>query len=265
MRVVPALLACLFWAAAAQGGWGAGGKAKADGGLTPAELADVAASPPPGARLDLGLAAPDTEGVTRSMCAILGGRPAFFSFVDYTCVTLCGTSLALLADALERSSLAPSDYRVVVMGIDPKAPPRAAIAMAARDIPDRLRTATVLLSPDQETLSRATAMLGYRYAYDAANSRFAHTSAVYVIGSDGGVRGVLSPFALTAGDMETALAGPAGPGLAARVRLLCYGLDPLHGVYTARITAGLRLAGALTVVLLASTVSLLIRRRGWAR
>ncbi len=265
MKVLPAFLVCLFWIAAAESGWAAGGKADVGGGLTRDELADIAASPPPGARFDLGLTAPDTEGTMRSMGDILDGRPAFFTFVDYTCVTLCGTSLALLADALERSKLAPSDYRVVVMGIDPKASPRAARAMAARDIPDRLRIATVLLSPDQETLSRATRMLGYRYAYDAPNSRFAHASAVYVIGSDGGVGGVLSPFALTAGDMETAIAGPARPGLAARVLLLCYGLDPLHGVYTARITAGLRLAGALTVVLLASTVLLLIRRRGWAR
>jgi hypothetical protein len=43
------------------------------------------------------------------------------------------------------------------------------------------------------------------------------------------------------------------------VRLLCYGLDPLHGVYTARIAAILRIAGALTIVLLGSMVLLLIR------
>jgi protein SCO1 len=247
------LLVCFFWASTAQGG------------LTQADLAGVAASPPPGARLDLRLAAPDAAGVTRTIGAILAGRPAFFTFVDYTCTTLCGTSLALLADALERSKLAPSDYRVVVMGIDPKDTPGAATEMATREMPERLRAAGVFLLPDRDTISRATAALGFRYAYDAANDRFAHASAVYVIGSDGGVRRVLSPFALTTGDMESALTGPAGPSLADRVRLLCYGLDPLHGVYTARIIAMLRLAGVLTVAMLASAVLFLIRRGLWAR
>jgi protein SCO1/2 len=79
------------------------------------------------------------------------------------------------------------------------------------------------------------------------------------------VRGVLSPFSLTTGDLETALAGPRDSGLAERVRLLCYGLDPLHGVYTARITATLRVAGALSILMLAGSVALLIRRGRWAR
>jgi protein SCO1/2 len=228
-------------------------------------LADVAASPPPGARLDLGLAARDTDGTTRTLGDILDGRPAFFTFVDYTCVTLCGTSLALLGNALEHSKLAPSDYRIVVMGMDPKASPRAAVAMAARDIPDRLRAATVVLLPDRQTLAHATASLGYRYAYDAANSRFAHAAAVYVLGADGRVSGVLSPFSLTAGDMEAALVEPRRTGLVEQVRLLCYGLDPSHGVYTAHILSVLRLAGGVSVMVLAGAVLLLIRRGAWAR
>jgi protein SCO1 len=247
MRRLAALLVCAFWAAEAQAA------------LTQAELAGVAASPPPQARLDLGLAAPDTSGAMRTIGGILGGRPAFFAFVDYTCTTLCGTSLALLAEELKPSKLAPSDYRIVVMGLDPKDPPQAAIAMATRDIPDRLRAAAVFLLPDQETLARATVMLGFRYDYDTASDQFAHPSVVYVIGPDGGVRNVLSPFALTTGDLESALAGPQGISLYQRVRLLCYGLDPLHGVYTASVTATLRIAGTLTVVLLAGAVLLLIR------
>jgi protein SCO1/2 len=247
MRRLAALLMYFFWAAGAQAG------------LTQAELAGVAAAPPPGARLDLALAAPDTSGSRRTIGGILDGRPAFFTFADYTCTTLCGTSLALLAGALERTGLAPSDYRIVVMGLDPKDPPQAALAMAARDIPDQLHAAAVFLLPDQDTLARATAMLGFRYAYDPASDQFAHPTAVYVIGPDGSVRSVLSPFALTAGDMESALAGPRGTSLYERVRVLCYGLDPLHGVYTARIAAILRIAGALTIVLLASAVLLLIR------
>jgi protein SCO1/2 len=253
MRPLAALLLSLFWAAAAQGA------------LTPAELADVAVSPPPGARLDPGLAAPDTDGTMRTIGGILAGRTAFFTFVDYTCTTLCGTSLVLLGEALGRSRHAPSEYRIVAMGLDPNEPPASAIAMMEHEIPDRLRAATVFLRPDHDTLAKATAMLGFRYAYDAANRRFAHPAAVYVIGQDGSLRGVLSPFALTAGDMDGVLVGSRGTGLVERVRLLCYGLDPLHGKYSASITTGLRIAGALTVMLVASAVLLLIRGARRAR
>jgi protein SCO1/2 len=171
----------------------------------------------------------------------------------------------LLAGALEHSKLAPSDYRIIVMGLDLKDPPQAAVAMAARDIPERLRSAAVFLLPDRDTLARATAMLGFHYAYDAASDQFAHPSTVYAIGPDGSVRSVLSPFALTTTDMESALASGPGAGLYERVRLLCYGLDPLHGVFTARIAAILRVAGALTVVVLASAVLLMIRNARRAR
>lgn len=253
MRWLAALLMGFLWAAEARAG------------LTQAQLASVAASPPPNARLDLDLAAPDTTGTTRTIGGILGNRPAFFTFVDYTCTTLCGTSLALLGQALERSNLAPSDYRVVVMGLDPKDTPASALAMEARDIPDRLRAAAVFLLPDQDTVTRAAGTLGFRYVYDAASDQFAHPSAVYAIGPDGKVRSVLSPFALTTGDMESALASPSGPGLYERVRLLCYGLDPLHGAYNARISTILRIAGGLTVVLLASAVLMMIRYARRAR
>ena len=253
MRLLATLLLCVFWAAEAQAG------------LTQAELAGVAVSLPPQARLDLGLAAPDTGGAMRTIGSILGGRPAFFTFVDYTCKTLCGTSLALFAGLLDSSTLTPSDYRIVVMGLDPKDPPQAAMAMASRDIPDRLRADAVFLLPDRDTIARATAMLGFRSAYDAASDQFVHPAAVYVITSDGEVRSVLSPFALTASDMESALAQPQGTSLYDRVRLLCSGLGPLHGVYTARIATILRIAGGLTILLLASTVLLLIRQGRQAR
>src|ERR1051326_3447587 len=190
MKWLLAVPLCLVWAIAAHAR------------VTQAELSGVAASPPSQARLDLALAAPDITGATRTIGGILDGRPGFFTFVDYTCTTLCGTSLALLATTLERSKLAPSDYRIVVMGLDPKDPPQAAAAMAARDIPERLRAAAVFLLPDRATVARATAMLGFHYAYDTENDQFAHSTAVYVIAGDGSVRSVLSPFALTAGDIE---------------------------------------------------------------
>lgn len=223
-------------------------------------LSEVAAKPPPGARLDLRLAAADSSGGRRTLGDILAGRPAFLVFVDYTCNTLCGTELQLLAAAIGRAHLDPSRFRIVVFGLDPKDTAAAAAAMEDREVPAALRPAAAFLLPKAAVVATATTALGFRYAYDAARDQFAHPAAVYVLAPDGAVRTTLSPFALTGVDLTEALDGARPPtGLFERVRLLCYGYDPATGRYSGRITLLLRLAAATAVAALASAVLLLVR------
>src|SRR5581483_6402859 len=88
---------------------------EARAGLSRAELQSVSIKPPANARLDLKLSAPDTSGTRRNIGTLLQGRPGFVNFVDYTCHTLCGTDLMLLADAIRRAGLRPNDFRIVVI------------------------------------------------------------------------------------------------------------------------------------------------------
>lgn len=253
MRLLGALALLLFAAPAAAG-------------LPRAELAAVAAAPPTGARLDLSLAALDTAGHVRRLGDIMGGRAAFLMFADFTCNTLCGTSLQLLAAALEHERLDPATYRIVVIGLDPKDSAAAAAAMQEQAIPADLRANSVFLLPDQPTIQRAGQALGFRFFYDRENDQFAHPAAVYLIASDGAVRATLSPFALTTVDIRQALAAAAtGLSLYDRVRLLCYGYDAASGVYTARIGTLLRISGGFAVLVLGSFVPLLVRMRSKAR
>ena len=230
-------------------------------GLSRSDLASVSAAPPPGARLDPNITARDVTGKTRSMGELLAGHSVFFNFVDYTCNTLCGTDLELLSAGIQNAHLKPSDYRIVVFGIDPKDSAKDALAMARKEIPAALLPQTVLLLPGKPAIDRAAKALGFHYAYDAAADQFAHPAAVYVIGQDGAVRGVLSPFALTATDMKAVL-DAAKPSLSLydRVRLLCYCYDPATGIYSLRIAWLLRIACTATVLLLGAAVWLFVRR-----
>lgn len=230
-------------------------------GLSRADLASVSAAPPAGARLDPNLSARDVTGKRRTMGELFARHSVFFNFVDYTCNTLCGTDLELLAAGIQNAHLDPSDYRIVIFGIDPKDSARDALAMARKEIPASLLPQTVLLLPAKNTVTQAARALGFHYSYDAAADQFAHPAAVYVIAPDGGVRGVLSPFALTVTDMKTALdASKPSLSLYDRVRLLCYCYDPQTGIYSLRIASILRIACIATVLLLASAVSFLIWR-----
>lgn len=238
--------------------------APARAALSPAQLDSVSASPPRGAHLDPAFAAPDAHGRMRRFGNALGGRPAFVNFVDYTCTTLCGTDLELLAQAIAKSRLDPSRYRIVVIGIDPKDRAQSALAMEQKEIPSALWPATVLLLPDRTAIRRTTTALGFHYVYDSDIDQFAHPAVIYVLGPDGRLRRTLSPLTLGATDLRQILAfSRPEPDLFQRVRLLCYAYDPTTGLYTIRVLALLRDACILTVLVLA--VALILMRRAKRR
>lgn len=236
----------------------------AEAGLSRAQLDSVSASPTAGARLDLAFRGPDASGKSRSIGEILAGRPAFVSFVDYTCNTLCGTDLELLSQAIQTNRLVPSQYRILVIGIDPKDKPKDAVAMERKEIPAALWPAATLLLPNSDVVRRATAALGFHYMYDPAIDQFAHPAIVYVIGPDGALRTALSPFAMSTANLRQLLSAPApSTSLFERVRLLCYAYDPATGLYSLRIVNLLKIACLLTVVAVAGAL-IFLRRLGRA-
>lgn len=229
--------------------------------LPRATLQSVSVQPLPGAKLDLTLTAPDTTGTARNIGVLLQGHPGFVNFVDYTCHSLCGTDLMLLADGIRRARLKLSTFRIIVIGLDPKDNAQAALKMERDQIPPALRPVTTLLLPDQAMIAKATASLGFRYVYDPGTDQFAHPAIVYAIGPDGSLHAGLSPLALTSTDLRQALqtARPQGVSLYERIRSLCYGYDPVTGLYTPSITFLLRAAGLVTLLLLAATLAFLSR------
>jgi protein SCO1/2 len=236
--------------------------APAHAALSTAQLDSVAVSPPPGARVDPALSARDAHGRTRTLAAVFGGRAAFVNFVDYTCTTLCGTDLALLSQAVMKSRLDRSRYRIVVIGIDPKDNAQAALAMERKEIPAALWPETVLLLPNQKVVRRATAALGFHFVYDPAIDQFAHPAVIYVVGPDGALRRVLSPLALHIANLRGLLqSSTPQPDLFERIRLLCYAYDPATGLYTLRVLTLLKFACIVTVLMLVGALIVLRRFR----
>lgn len=234
--------------------------AGAKAGLTDVELRSIAASTPADARLDPALTAPDENGHFRSLGSVLGGRPAFLVFIDYTCNTLCGTELLFLGAAIERAKLPGGAPRIIAFGINPKDGPAAARAMEEQEIPHELRHEAVFLSPNPATIARATRALGFRYLYDAAIGQFAHPAVIYAIAVDGRVRETLSPFALMTSDLAAALYGRQPESFAERIRAICYGLGPLRGVYDRGVMQILAAAGAITLGSVGGVLGLLLLR-----
>lgn len=230
--------------------------APASAGPTPAQLDTVEVSAPPGAALPMSLRFTDVAGANRSLSEIVGAEPAVVVFADYTCTNLCGPILAFAAAGLSKSGLTPDkDFRLIVIGLDPKDGPEDAFAMKASRIGSDtpLAKASIFLLGNAASLAAATKAAGYHYIYDAAHDQFAHPAAAYVIAKDGRIVRVLSGLGLTGDSLRLALVD-AGSGrvgtLLDQVRLHCFGFDPARGIYTASIAMMLTVAGCATVLVL---------------
>lgn len=232
--------------------------------LVQADLARVAVTPPPGARVPLDLAVTDARtGQPTTLGKALDGRAALLLPVDYTCGNVCDPMVSMSAEALAATGLPRDDYGLVLVGIDPRDDPAAARRMLADTLGDRDASARprALIASDT-ALSRLTGALGYQAVYDAGTDSFAHPAAAILLAADGRVAQVLSPLALTGRDLRLALT-EAGEGrvgsLADRLTLLCYGYDAARGLYTPLIQRILTGAGIVTILAIALLIAALTR------
>jgi protein SCO1 len=236
--------------------------------LSPRALGAAEVAPKGDASLPLALQFLDETGRPHPLAEAINGRPAVLVFADYTCHTLCGTILTFAAAGLGQTGLrAGIDYRLIIIGLDPKDGLEDARAMKASRIGSDLADATIALTGDKPSIRAATEAVGYHYAYDAANDQFAHPAAAFVLDPAGRVVRALSTLGLGADDLRLALVD-AGHGrigsLGDHLRLLCYGFDPVRGIYTASILSVLAAAAGVTLACLAGAILWLsvARKRG---
>jgi protein SCO1/2 len=236
----------------------------AQAALTPSAYRQVEVAPPDGARLPADVSLIDDTGRRAPLAALAGGKPTVLVFADYTCRTLCGPVLAFAANALAKAGLRPgADFRLLVVGLDPKDGAAAAQAMrrTALDGLPRIDAAATFLTADAATVAALTEAAGYRFAYDEANDQFAHPAAAFVLAGDLRIARVLSGLGLTPETMRLALV-EAGEGRVGtfkdRVRLLCYGFDPAAGTYNVAVRRVLAITGVLTITALGGGIGLLV-------
>jgi protein SCO1/2 len=228
-------------------------------GLSGRDLDGLGAVPPANATLPLTLGFVDEQGRPVTLADALSGTPAVVIFADYTCRTLCGPIVEFAAAGLAQSGLRPGeDYRLIIIGLDPRDGLDSARAMRSAHIGrDAVGRAAIFLTGEEPAIRRATDALGLSYRYDAERDQFAHPAAAYVVDREGRVTRVLSGLGLDGADLRLALvdAGKGSIGtLADRVRLLCYGYDPVRGIYSERITTFLEAGSGITVVMLLGSV-----------
>jgi protein SCO1/2 len=246
--------------------------APASAALTPAELGKVGIDLPRNAHLPLGEKFVTSTNIPMTLGKAFGGKPALLVIADFTCKTLCGTAIAMAADAAGKSGLTPGkDFNFVVVGFDPRDRPSDAAAMKAAHLDDGpVKKNAVFLSGPADAEAAVTKAVGFSYTYDKADDMFAHPTAAFAIAPGGRVVQVLTSMSITGDAVRLALVAASQNRIGTivdHIRLLCYGLDPAHGIFNGSVLRWLRIGGVGTVALLALGIAgmALVRRDGRGR
>ncbi|WGD51588.1 SCO family protein [Bradyrhizobium sp. CB1650] len=201
----------------------------------------------------------------------LGDVPTVWILADYTCETLCGPTISIVSNALADTGLsAGRDFRLIVVGFDPKDTAAQAQAMKNAQLSPRsgLSEHSVFLLTAATDVGTLIDAFGVRTVYDREHDQFAHPAAAFVVTPDGRISRALSALAVDATSLRLALV-EAGQGHVGRwtdqIHLLCYGFDPASGAYTLAARRLLLAATSISVIFLGLLIGLLLRREFAAR
>jgi protein SCO1/2 len=239
--------------------------------LTGSKIGEVEAAPKPNAALPLQLKLESEAGDIRPLHQWLDGKPTVWVLADYTCKSLCGPVVSIVADALRQTGLKPgNDFRFIVTGLDPKDSADDARAMKEAQVgPDGdLAIYAYFLRGKSDDIARLAAAFGFRSAYDRERDQYAHPAAAFVVTPAGRVARILPGLGLDAATLRLALVeaslGRLG-NFTDHIRLMCYGFDPARGTYSAMVGRLLASTGALTIIGLVLLIAILFFRPPAAR
>jgi protein SCO1/2 len=197
-----------------------------------------------------------------------GSKPVVLAFVYYECPMLCTQVLSAMTSSLNLLSLdAGKDFDIVAVSFDPRETPaqaaaRKAITLERYDRPGAAAGWHFLTGP-KESIERLTRAAGFRYVWDEDTQQFAHPTGVIVLTPDGRLARYLFGIDYVPRDLRLALVEASNGTIGSPVDslvLFCYHYDPMTGRYGFLVMRALRIAGAATVLAIASFVFLMVRR-----
>lgn len=234
----------------------------------PGPLADIGFDQRLGEPLPLELVMRDADGAELELGSLFGARPVIVVPVYYTCPMLCGMVLNGLATSLKTLPFEPGvDYEVLVFSFDPDDGPEQATTRKENTLARFGGGEGVggfnFLTGDAQAIARLTEAIGFRYARDGDSGEYAHTAGLVLATPDGRIARQLFGVEYAPRDLRLAMV-EAGEGkigsLVDAVLLYCFHYDPQIGRYSAMTMNMVRVAGVLTLAVLAGFVLLMLWR-----
>jgi protein SCO1/2 len=222
------------------------------------------------AQLPLDVELVDETGKTTTLRQYFGTKPVILIFAYYNCPMLCTLALSDLAQNLKMmEGSAGKEFEVLTVSFNARETPQMASVKKAvyLRIYDRPGVAVGwhFLVGKQPAIDRLTQVAGFHYQYDPVSREYAHPTGVIVLTPEGKIERYIFGIDYNATDLRLALLDATDRKMAGpidQIFLLCYHYDPVTGQYTLAIENILRVAGLVTVLLLAGLILRLNMRAG---
>lgn len=231
----------------------------------PKELDNVGVDEHLGAQVPINVAFTDSSGEHVALSQyVTGQRPVLLTLNYADCPMLCNLQLDGLLEGLRDMSLSPGkDFEIITVSIDPNEDLAHTRRFKDKYISSYDRPGAEkgwhFLTGSQTSIETVARAVGFKYTFVPDRKEYAHTAVVMALSPEGMVTRYLYGVTFAPRDLRLAVLeaseGKVGSTLD-RILLYCFHYDATVGRYSTTAANIMRLAGALTVLLLGGTLGL---------
>jgi len=209
----------------------------------------------------------DEYGNPVTLGQYFGKRPLILNLVYYQCPMLCGEVLSGLTSSMKILTLdVGKDFDVLTVSFNPKETPAMAADKKQMYLQRYGRQGADqgwhFLTGSEDSIASLTKAAGFQYQYDPKSNQYAHATAIMVLTPGGKISQYFYGVEFAPKDLRLGLVQASNHQIGTvvdKVLLYCYHYDPQTGKYSAMVSRILKLAGAVTIVLLGGLLLVMFR------
>jgi protein SCO1/2 len=234
--------------------------------VLPKDLEGVTIKQNMDAQIPLDLEFTDSSGKKITLGQLFDGKlPAILTMNYSDCPMLCSLQLNGLIDAIKTMNWNLGEqYQIITVSIDPLESPERAQLTKQKYLEQYGRLGSgagwhFLTSQKEERIRKLADCIGFGYKYDPAKKQFMHPALLTICTHGGRVSRYYSGIKYNPRDLRLSLfeAGEGKVGsVTDQVLLLCFHYDPESGSYSWAAIRLMQFGGALTLIILACTLSM---------
>jgi cytochrome c oxidase subunit II len=220
------------------------------------------------AQVPLDLTFHDETGRSVPLREYINDKPTILVLAYYDCPMLCTLVLNGLTSSLSDLRFdVGREFNVVTVSIDPREQPSLAAAKKEVYVKRYGRAGASagwhFLTGDEGNIKQLAQAVGFRYAYDPATRQYAHAAGIMILTPEGRVARYLYGIEYPPKDLRLGLVEASHNEIGSpvdQVLLLCYHYDVATGRYAPVAVGLMRAGGALSILVLAATIFILLRQ-----
>ncbi len=233
----------------------------------PAILDDVGIAQRLNQQIPLNLAFRDEAGKSVRLGDYFGQKPVILTLVYYECPMLCTQVLNGLTSTLGVLKFdVGKEFNVLTVSFDPRETPQLAAAKKRVYLNRYGRPGAAqgwhFLTGDKASIDALTKAVGFHYEWDPQAQQFAHATAIQVLTPDGHLAQYYYGVEYSPKDLRFGLIQASQNRIGTvvdQMLLYCYHYDPATGKYGAVVVNIMRVAGAVTLLVLGAFLFIMFR------